>query len=77
MYQVLFVGNIDENSVATMENEYTRALNDYVRSIGSKLVVVCAKLEFDVCYKFYFIFFVLLYFVYLFLIYFLAFSNER
>lgn len=47
--QVLFVGNIDEGSVADGGNAYTRALKDYADSVGANNIVVCAKLEFDVC----------------------------
>lgn len=44
---VLFVGNIDEGSVADGGNAYTKALKEYSESVGANNVVVCAKLEFD------------------------------
>ena len=43
--EVLFMANVDEDSLVSNGNQFTRELETYAASQGTKVVHVCAKLE--------------------------------
>lgn len=43
--EILFMANVDEDSLAAGGNQFTQKLEKYATSKGSKVIQVCAKLE--------------------------------
>ena len=45
--KVIYAANVDEDTIATGENDYTKAVLKYASEEGSRVVVICAKMEED------------------------------
>ena len=44
---IIYVANVDEESVVIGDNDYSKAIKDYAEAEGSGVIVMCAKLEAD------------------------------
>ncbi len=45
--KVIYAANVDEDTVAVGDNEYTKQVKEYASNEGSAVVVICAKMEED------------------------------
>lgn len=43
--KVLYVANVSERDLPSMENEFTRRVKEYAEKEGSRMITLCAKLE--------------------------------
>lgn len=43
--KVIYLANVDENSLPEMTNEYVKKVEEFAKKEGSKVVPICAKLE--------------------------------
>lgn len=43
--KVLYVANVAEQDAATMDNQYVRQVQEFAAAEGSKVIVICAKIE--------------------------------
>ncbi len=43
--QIIYITNVSENDLPSMDNEYVQMVRDYAEKEGSKVVPICAKLE--------------------------------
>lgn len=43
--KVLYVANVSENDLPSMENEYVKMVRDYAQAEGNSVISICAKLE--------------------------------
>lgn len=46
--KVLYAGNVSEETLPSMENEYTKMVREYAKNEGSEVVIICAKLEAEI-----------------------------
>ena len=44
---IIYVANVDEESIVVGDNDYSKAIKDYAEAEGSGVIVMCAKLEAD------------------------------
>ena len=44
---IIYVANVDEESIVVGDNNYSKAIKDYAEAEGSGVIVMCAKLEAD------------------------------
>ena len=44
---IIYVANVDEESIVIGDNDYSKAIKDYAEAEGSGVIVMCAKLEAD------------------------------
>ena len=43
--KVLYVANVSENDLPSLENEYVRKVRQFAEAEGNKVITVCAKIE--------------------------------
>jgi ribosome-binding ATPase len=46
--KILYIANVSEKELPTMENAYTQRVREYAKAEGSKMITLCAKLEEEV-----------------------------